>query len=161
MTKALQELAGGKLVVALEGGYDLPALQSGMVACVSALLREAAPAPAPELSEPLNGAQQQVDGEVLELFVQIQEQLAPHWPGIAWPSISAAEVAAAPRKLAAEAAAAIAKLQEVYGAASEAAWEASKVVAQPASAPQPMCSVCNEFTAGADGMCSVCSRNAA
>ena len=115
------------------------------------------------LLQELSGSaeQQQVDGEVLELFVQTQEQLAPHWPGIAWPSISASEVAAAPRKLAAEAAAAIAKLQEVYGAASEAAWEASKVVAQPASAPQPMCSVCNEFTAGADGMCSVCSRNAA
>lgn len=157
MIKQIQSLADGKVIVALEGGYDLTALQGGMVACVSALLGDAGPRPTSRVPQD-DG---QVDSDVLKLFVQIQEQLTPHWPGIVWPAITEDDVAAAPRKLAAEAAAANRKLEDTYGGASEAAWAESAKMAQPETTPSSMCSVCQEFAAGADGMCSVCSRNAA
>ena len=38
MTKACKEFAGGKVVIALEGGYSLRATSQSMAACVSALL---------------------------------------------------------------------------------------------------------------------------
>jgi histone deacetylase 4/5 len=38
MTRQLMELAGGKLVMALEGGYDLPAICDASHECVRALL---------------------------------------------------------------------------------------------------------------------------
>jgi histone deacetylase 6 len=44
MTRRLQELAGGRLVLALEGGYNLDAISRSAEACVRVLLGEEAPA---------------------------------------------------------------------------------------------------------------------
>lgn len=46
MTRELSQLAGGKLVLALEGGYDLPAMCDCAQECVRALLGDRAAAPA-------------------------------------------------------------------------------------------------------------------
>ncbi|CAH0692108.1 unnamed protein product [Spodoptera exigua] len=46
MTRELQQLAGGRVVLALEGGYDLPAMCDCAQECVRALLGERGAAPA-------------------------------------------------------------------------------------------------------------------
>ena len=38
MTQQLKALAGGKLVMALEGGYDLPSICDSSEMCIQALL---------------------------------------------------------------------------------------------------------------------------
>lgn len=38
MTRELMSLAGGKLVLALEGGYDLPSICDATELCIKALL---------------------------------------------------------------------------------------------------------------------------
>ena len=40
LTSELQSLAGGKVVVALEGGYNLDSISKSMAACGKALLKE-------------------------------------------------------------------------------------------------------------------------
>ena len=40
LTKQLMEVAGGRVVMALEGGYSLPSLCDAAEACVKALLGE-------------------------------------------------------------------------------------------------------------------------
>jgi histone deacetylase 6 len=47
MTARLGELAGGRLVLALEGGYDLDAIARSAETCLRVLLGEPAPVPAP------------------------------------------------------------------------------------------------------------------
>ena len=53
LTQRLQTLAGGKVVVVLEGGYNVPAVARGLHACTAALLgaveEEGAPAPPSEV----------------------------------------------------------------------------------------------------------------
>ena len=48
MTRQLSELAGGKIVMALEGGYDLPSICDATHECVRALLGEETAAIRPE-----------------------------------------------------------------------------------------------------------------
>ena len=43
MTRELQTLAGGKVIVALEGGYNLVSISKSMAACANALLEGDAP----------------------------------------------------------------------------------------------------------------------
>jgi len=43
MTSRLADLAGGKVVLALEGGYNLEAISASAAACLRVLLGEAAP----------------------------------------------------------------------------------------------------------------------
>jgi histone deacetylase 6 len=45
MLSLLSPLAGGKVVVALEGGYELESLSAGMLCCASVLLGDLMPAP--------------------------------------------------------------------------------------------------------------------
>ena len=43
MTKKLMGLAGGRVVLALEGGYDLPAICDGAEVCAQVLLGDEGP----------------------------------------------------------------------------------------------------------------------
>jgi acetoin utilization deacetylase AcuC-like enzyme len=74
MTRLLAGLAGeccpGRLVFALEGGYDLQALASGVAAVLAALLGGG---PAPEEELPADGATRRV-------LERLRVQLAGHWP---------------------------------------------------------------------------------
>jgi acetoin utilization deacetylase AcuC-like enzyme len=70
MTARLRELAGGRLVLALEGGYNLDAISRAAEACLRVLLGE--PAPAPDGAKPSNGAT-----AVLDAVIRAQR---PYWP---------------------------------------------------------------------------------
>ncbi|KAG5681497.1 hypothetical protein PVAND_010924 [Polypedilum vanderplanki] len=74
LTRELMQLAGGKVVMALEGGYDLPAICDSVQECVRALLGdEPAPICENELSRPpcANAI------ETLQKTIAIQ---LTHWP---------------------------------------------------------------------------------
>lgn len=74
MTRELMQLAGGKIVLALEGGYDLPAICDSAQECVRALLGdETAPIAESELSRP--PCQNAID--TLQKTIAIQMS---HWP---------------------------------------------------------------------------------
>ncbi|XP_055914527.1 histone deacetylase 4 isoform X6 [Eupeodes corollae] len=74
MTRELMQLAGGKIVLALEGGYDLPAICDSAQECVRALLGDETAAIAEtELSRP--PCQNAVD--TLQKTIAIQMS---HWP---------------------------------------------------------------------------------
>ena len=74
LTRVLAEVAGeccpGRLAFALEGGYDLPALSSGVSAVLRTLLGEAPP-PVP---------QREPDRATREVLARLRIQLAPYWP---------------------------------------------------------------------------------
>ena len=74
LTQVLAEVAGeccpGRLAFALEGGYDLPALSSGVSAVLRTLLG-AAPPPVP---------QREPDRATREVLARLRIQLAPYWP---------------------------------------------------------------------------------
>ena len=70
MTERLRRLAGGRLVLALEGGYDLEAISSAAAACVATLLGGPAP-PEPE-SRPSAPASAVLDS--------VAQALSPSWP---------------------------------------------------------------------------------
>jgi len=72
MTSRLRSLAGGRLVLALEGGYNLEAISASAAACLRVLLGEAAPATQP-------GAISREADRVLERVAAVQR---PFWPGI-------------------------------------------------------------------------------
>ncbi|XP_075978419.1 histone deacetylase 4 isoform X6 [Anticarsia gemmatalis] len=74
MTRELQALAGGRLVLALEGGYDLPAVCDCAQECVRALLGERTAPPAySELARPpLPQAQ-----DALRTTIAVHQH---HWP---------------------------------------------------------------------------------
>jgi len=61
MTKKLMQFAGGKIVIVLEGGYNLKTISDSMAACVSTLLGDDVPAFIPVDSEkPSNSALQSI-----------------------------------------------------------------------------------------------------
>jgi acetoin utilization deacetylase AcuC-like enzyme len=74
LTGLLAEVAGeccpGRLLFALEGGYDLPGLASGVAAVLRTLLGEASP-PAGE---------GEADGATRQVLEHLRVQLAPYWP---------------------------------------------------------------------------------
>ncbi|XP_047030407.1 histone deacetylase 4 isoform X4 [Helicoverpa zea] len=73
MTRELQQLAGGRLVLALEGGYDLPAVCDCAQECVRALLGDRPAAPAlHELARPPHARAQAALRATLAVH-------APHW----------------------------------------------------------------------------------
>lgn len=76
MTRQLMQLAGGKVIMALEGGYDLPAICDASYECVRALLGdESAPIRPEELRRrPCRNAV-----ETLHKCISIQ---LPYWPVI-------------------------------------------------------------------------------
>ncbi|XP_046390960.1 histone deacetylase 4 isoform X3 [Ischnura elegans] len=76
MTQQLMQLAGGKVILSLEGGYDLPAICDASQECVRALLGdEIAPPREEELRRP--PCQNAID--TLQKIIAIQ---TPHWPCI-------------------------------------------------------------------------------
>src|SRR6185295_16686877 len=70
MTARLRELASGKLVLALEGGYNLSAIARSAEACLRILLGEAPPPE--EAGDPVPAARR-----VLERAMAVQR---PFWP---------------------------------------------------------------------------------
>ena len=70
MTARLRELAGGRLVLALEGGYDLDAISRSAEACLRVLLGE----PAPAMTNGPSKARR-----ILDAVVRAQK---PYWPGL-------------------------------------------------------------------------------
>jgi acetoin utilization deacetylase AcuC-like enzyme len=74
LTRVLAEVAGeccpGRLAFALEGGYDLPALASGVSAVLRTLLGE----------EPPRVPQREPDRATREVLARLRIELAPHWP---------------------------------------------------------------------------------
>jgi histone deacetylase 6 len=72
MTERVCSLAGGRVVLALEGGYDPDAISEAAAACTSVLLGDTAPTVDPG---PPNAVGQRVIREVIETQ-------RPFWPGI-------------------------------------------------------------------------------
>lgn len=75
MTRELMSLAGGKIILVLEGGYDLPAICDCTEMCVMALLGEELPG---VTEEELNRSPNKPALETLESTINIQS--ATHWP---------------------------------------------------------------------------------
>ncbi|XP_073956942.1 LOW QUALITY PROTEIN: histone deacetylase 4 [Choristoneura fumiferana] len=76
MTRDLMQLANGKVVLSLEGGYDLPAMCDCAQECVRALLGDRT---APPAHHELARAPAQPAQDALRQTLAIQ---APHWPKI-------------------------------------------------------------------------------
>mmetsp|Transcript_135005 Transcript_135005/g.431335 ORF Transcript_135005/g.431335 Transcript_135005/m.431335 type:complete len:784 (-) Transcript_135005:123-2474(-) len=87
LTRMLLSLAGGRVVVVLEGGYNLESISNSMVACTRALFGDPMPPPA---SEAGTG-----DGEAgpappahhfhAETVERVRAHLAPLWPSLRAP----------------------------------------------------------------------------
>ncbi|XP_041367724.1 histone deacetylase 4-like isoform X2 [Gigantopelta aegis] len=76
MTRELMSLANGKVILVLEGGYDIPAISEASASCVKALLGdELAPIEEKEMCRPSCKPAL----ETLEQTIQIQGE---HWPSI-------------------------------------------------------------------------------
>jgi len=73
MTSRLKTLAQGRLVLALEGGYQLDAIEKSSAQCLSVLLGEA------EENGGVRRAVSPIATHVLSEVVRVQ---APHWPGV-------------------------------------------------------------------------------
>ncbi|XP_065340018.1 histone deacetylase 4 isoform X7 [Cloeon dipterum] len=92
MTHQLLQLAGGKVILALEGGYDLPSICDAAQECVKALIgEETSPMSEEELCRPPN----KNAIETLQKTIAIQN---PHWPCIkkyahtvSWSAIEASQ----------------------------------------------------------------------
>ena len=69
MTRELMSLAGGKIILVLEGGYDLPAICDCTEMCVMALLGEELPG---VTEEELNRSPNKPALETLESTINIQ-----------------------------------------------------------------------------------------
>ncbi|XP_041317702.1 histone deacetylase 7-like [Pyrgilauda ruficollis] len=77
MTKQLMSLAGGAVVLALEGGHDLTAICDASEACVSALLgHEPEPLPEDSLRQKPNANAVRS----LEAVIQVQSEWKPGPP---------------------------------------------------------------------------------
>jgi acetoin utilization deacetylase AcuC-like enzyme len=70
MTERLRRLAGGRIALALEGGYDLEAISAAAAACVRALLGDPPPAEPPD--RPSAAASRVLDA--------VAEAARPFWP---------------------------------------------------------------------------------
>ena len=69
MTHLLKSVAMGKLVLVLEGGYNVQTVTDSVVECISVLLGK--PVQPPKIKAPLPSAVQTLD--------QVKRLLAPHW----------------------------------------------------------------------------------
>ncbi len=72
MTSRLRSLAGGKVVLALEGGYALDAIAASAAACLRALLGD--PAGEPEAGKPSR--------EALRVISAVRQAHRPFWPAL-------------------------------------------------------------------------------
>ena len=69
MTHLLSSLAGGRVCLLLEGGYDLDAISNSMLMCVHALLGDPLPSPHIELPNPA----------AVSTIKQIIQHIGPYW----------------------------------------------------------------------------------
>ncbi len=69
MTKKLMALAGGRVVLALEGGYDLPAICDGAEVCAQVLLGDDGP---PLTKEAMTATPNPAAIECLQQTIRIQ-----------------------------------------------------------------------------------------
>lgn len=76
MTQMLCSLAGGRVVVALEGGYNLSSISASMAACVEVLLGD------PPSRELATTSSLFVRNSALVSIERTISDLAPHWPGV-------------------------------------------------------------------------------
>ncbi|MEO8430133.1 MAG: histone deacetylase [Acidobacteriota bacterium] len=72
MTERLRDLAAGRVVLALEGGYTLEAIAADAAACLESLLGDPP-------AEPEPGEASAVARSVLDEVIRTQR---PHWPGV-------------------------------------------------------------------------------
>ena len=72
MIRRLKQLAGGKVVVVLEGGYNIPAVSRGLHACVAELLSVCAIAEEPEVAC--------CSHALADIRMTVEAQ-KPFWPG--------------------------------------------------------------------------------
>jgi histone deacetylase 6 len=72
MTARLADLAGGKVVLALEGGYNLEAISASAAACLRVLLGEAPPKAASGEPSPL----------AARILAEVARIQSPFWPGV-------------------------------------------------------------------------------
>jgi histone deacetylase 6 len=72
MTSRLKRLAGGRVVLALEGGYDLDAIAAAAAACLQTLLGD--PAPPEPAAAPSAAASRVLDAAA--------DSVRPFWPGL-------------------------------------------------------------------------------
>ncbi|KAF7134661.1 hypothetical protein RHSIM_Rhsim08G0146300 [Rhododendron simsii] len=71
MLKKLMEFAQGKIVMALEGGYNLDSIANSVLACVEVLVEE----------KPLSGSSEAYPFESTWRVIQaVREKLSPFWP---------------------------------------------------------------------------------
>ncbi|KAG5536467.1 hypothetical protein RHGRI_024033 [Rhododendron griersonianum] len=71
MLKKLMEFAEGKIVMALEGGYNLDSIANSVLACVEVLVEE----------KPLSGSSEAYPFESTWRVIQaVREKLSPFWP---------------------------------------------------------------------------------
>jgi hypothetical protein len=83
MTRQLMALASGRVLIALEGGYNLASISAATVACTSALLGEAAPpAPAETVPTQLQPNTLALANEVLDRVIRIHHK---YWPALELP----------------------------------------------------------------------------
>ncbi|XP_077222895.1 histone deacetylase 5 [Tasmannia lanceolata] len=76
MMKKLMEFAGGRIVMALEGGYNLNSLANSVLACVEALLED----------KPAVGSSDAFPFESTRRVIQaVRQELSPFWPTLADP----------------------------------------------------------------------------
>lgn len=78
MTSQLLSLADGKLVIALEGGYNLRSISTSAAACLRVLLGE--PPPTVERGAPSANAMRDIEAAV--------SSLKPFWKSLEWPEPS-------------------------------------------------------------------------
>jgi len=71
MTKQLMGLAKGRVVLALEGGYNLVSISNSYLACMQALLGDA---------NPRNSYEWDLLPESLDLIEQVRNELEKYWP---------------------------------------------------------------------------------
>lgn len=76
LTHKLRELAEGRIVLALEGGYNLQSIAASYAACVSALLGDPPVTKWPSLSPPA------ASPAALKVISQVKEELAPFWSSL-------------------------------------------------------------------------------
>ncbi|XP_011621109.1 histone deacetylase 5 [Amborella trichopoda] len=72
MTKKLMEFAKGKIVLALEGGYNLDSLENSVLACVETLLRQEKPTIKTPVSHPFRSTWSTIQ--------MVRKILSPFWP---------------------------------------------------------------------------------
>ncbi len=74
MTERLQRLSGGRMVLALEGGYNLKAISASAASCLRVLLGETPAAP--------DAAEARVSPAAERVLAEVLHAQSQHWPGL-------------------------------------------------------------------------------